>query len=369
MNTLRSALIAVAAVSLFTSNTVVGKSTSTTDDNQLIFKTSIQVSTAPVKSVKHADGNWYDDYWHWAPRIKFNVQGPLPSGSQLSTEFFLPGNQPWVKYDCRTPELGAGQIGKIECGFGLSDRELKGIKDTGDFSFKIQIKSEVMGTNATLFSGHFNVKKFRSEPDLPVNKNHWDYYVDHDWELPLGMVWYPRPYRSADGVEYYNDYAPLLTAFYFKSGEVIDNNVAAYLLHDGKEVSNTKSRGHGLNESAIQVGGPGSPNNYARFMFEFTYVFAFAADHQSHPGYYLNENPGDYEVRVLRDGKLTRILKFSIGADGKFVDNGLARNNGILGFRMVVPAQVLGDTDGQWDKNAWKTQMLYGNPMEGFTAP
>jgi hypothetical protein len=96
------------------------------DDNQTIFKTSIQVTTAPVKSVKHADGMWYDDYWHWAPRIKFNVQGPLAGGSQLSTEFFLPGNQPWVKYDCKTPDLAAGKVGNIECGFGLSDRELKG---------------------------------------------------------------------------------------------------------------------------------------------------------------------------------------------------------------------------------------------------
>jgi hypothetical protein len=82
----------------------------------------------------------------------------------------------------------------------------------------------------------------------------------------------------------------------------------------------------------------------------------------------LNENPGEYEVRVLRDGKLTRILKFTIGADGKFVDNGITRNNGILGFRLVVPAQVLRNTDGQWDRNAWKTEMLYGNPLGGFTA-
>jgi hypothetical protein len=101
-----------------------GRHASAADDNQIIFKTSIQVSTAPVRSVKGADGMWYDNYWHWAPRIKFNVQGPLSSGSQLSTEFFLPGNQPWVKYDCHTPELTAGQIGKIECGYGLSEREL-----------------------------------------------------------------------------------------------------------------------------------------------------------------------------------------------------------------------------------------------------
>ena len=342
---------------------------SAANDNSVVFKTSIQVSTAQVRSIRHADGMWYDDYWHWAPRIKFNVQGPLPGGSQLATEFFLPGEKSWVKYECRTPDLGPGQIGKIECGFGLSERELKGIKDTGDFAFKIEMKNELAGTNATLFSGHFNVKKFNAEPDLPVNKNHWLYYVDHDWELPLGMVWYPRPYRSADGVEYYNDYAPVNSAFWFKSGEANQSNLAGYLFYQGKEIGNTKSSGHVVSEIGNAAGGPDCPYNYARVMFEFTAVFAFAADHRSHPGFYLNENPGEYEVKVLRNGKLTRALKFTVGADGKMVDNGIVAANNILGFRIVVPAQVLGDTDGQWDRNAWKTAMLYGNPMSGFNAP
>src|SRR5262249_31183889 len=127
--------------------TVRGLRAVAADDNTIVFKTSIQVTTFGVHSVKGPDGMWYDNYWHWAPRIKFNVQGPLRGGSQLSTEFFLPGDKPWVKYDCRTPELEAGQIGNIECGYGLSSREAKGIKDTGDFSFKIQMKSELQGAN------------------------------------------------------------------------------------------------------------------------------------------------------------------------------------------------------------------------------
>jgi hypothetical protein len=34
-----------------------------------------------------------------------------------------------------------------------------------------------------------------------------------------------------------------------------------------------------------------------------------------------------------------------------------------------VAVQVLGDADGPWDKNAWKTDAFYGNPLTGFTAP
>lgn len=41
----------------------------------------------------------------------------------------------------------------------------------------------------------------------------------------------------------------------------------------------------------------------------------------------------------------------------------------MLGYRIVVPTQVVGETDGQWDHNAWKTEMFYGNPMTGFIIP
>src|SRR5262249_34713926 len=102
----------------------VGRATAA-DENSIVFKTSIQVTTAQRKSVEGTDGMWYDNCWHGAPRSKLNVQGPLRGGSQMSTEFFLPGNNPWVRYDCQTPDLAAAQIGRIECGYGLSEREMK----------------------------------------------------------------------------------------------------------------------------------------------------------------------------------------------------------------------------------------------------
>src|SRR6202023_947671 len=63
--------------------------------------------------------------------------------------------------------------------------------------------------------------------------------------------------------------------------------------------------------------------------------------------FYLNKNPGDYEVRVLRGGKLTRTLKFSVGADGKIVDPGFSAQNQTGDGRILLPVQVLGDTDGK----------------------
>jgi len=84
--------------------------------------------------------------------------------------------------------------------------------------------------------------------------------------------------------------------------------------------------------------------------------------------YLLSENAGDYEIKILYKGHLVRSIKFAVDAEGKIVDNGIATSNKLGNNRVIVPVQVLGDSDGQWDKMAWKTDAFYGNPLTGFTA-
>ena len=91
----------------------------------------------------------------------------------------------------------------------------------------------------------------------------------------------------------------------------------------------------------------------------------------SDPGSYFPmwKNPGEYEIKVLLNGKLARTAKFSFGSDYKIVDTGIGKQNNMGTLRIVVPAQVIGDLDGQWDRNAYKTDAFYGNPLTGFTLP
>jgi len=81
----------------------------------------------------------------------------------------------------------------------------------------------------------------------------------------------------------------------------------------------------------------------------------------------MSENAGDYEIKILYKGHLVRSIKFGVDADGKITDNGIATNNKLGNNRVLVPVQVLGDADGQWDRAAWKTDAFYGNPLTGFT--
>lgn len=85
--------------------------------------------------------------------------------------------------------------------------------------------------------------------------------------------------------------------------------------------------------------------------------------------FFLAANPGEYEVKVLREGDLARSAKFTVGPDGRLVDNGITQKNNLGGLAMVLPVKVLGTGDGTWDTSAWKTDAFYGNPLSGFIAP
>ncbi len=85
------------------------------------------------------------------------------------------------------------------------------------------------------------------------------------------------------------------------------------------------------------------------------------------PPHVLAANPGDYELKVLWNNKLARSIKFAVAPGGKF-DNGIASANQLGSDRVIVPVQIIGDQDGQWDRGAWKADAFYGNPLTGFTA-
>ncbi len=88
---------------------------------------------------------------------------------------------------------------------------------------------------------------------------------------------------------------------------------------------------------------------------------------EGHPEIHaVSTKPGEYEVRVLRHNRLARTIKFTVGSDGRIVNNGLGTSIGMPWVNFVSVA-IHGNQDGPWDKNAWKTEGFYGNLLKGFT--
>src|ERR1700752_2330719 len=129
--------------------------TSESQDPQTIVKDSIQIRafTFNVYKVNY-------DVWSWAPEMKFRVNGPIASGSQLYVQYTLPTGA-GVKFDCDTGNIEKGYWWKTECG-GRQIDERQGSPYNGPLKFVIKMRNELQGTDSTLFTGKMKVGKSQS---------------------------------------------------------------------------------------------------------------------------------------------------------------------------------------------------------------
>jgi hypothetical protein len=320
--------------------------------------------------------------WSWIPKTEFRVNGPIASGSQLYVEFTLPGSGPWVKFDCKTEETQKGYGFDTECG-GRQISEDKGSTYTGPVNFSIRMRNELAGGDQTLFTGKMKVAKVHSNEEGPKAANKFVYYVDHDWNLPIGYVFY-EPDKQWDLDDPRRWVKPKLSVAFWARGE-ISRFAEAHLFHGGKEVGKMYYEGKEVGDNSCS--GKEAENNpnqtttpegpkfiWTRWKCTFSSVLPWNKTSDKNETlfgrlYLLSENPGDYEVKLIWNGHLVRSLKFAVDAEGKLVDNGIATANKLGNDRIIVPVQVLGDQDGQWDRTAWKTDAFYGNPLKGFSVP
>jgi len=300
--------------------------------------------------------------WSWVPRIEFELIGPVPGGSQWVVDFQKPDGSPWISYKCKTDELGDDELGKVESPFSTDEDEKKAITQTGLFPFKIRLKNALAGTDTVMFEGKAKVGTYPPDQAIPEYKGKREFFVDQDWRLPMAVIWLNPTFDE--------NVPPLSVTMWFRgagNGAKLD----AFLVRNGQPIATVESTGNNL-EGELKTGVGDPMGTWGRFTWTFVKVRGFNKDTSAsrYPDvFYLDKNPGDYELRVLRNGKLARVAKFNVGADGWPNDNGVAANNKMGGIRRIIPVQIVGDQDIGYNPLAWKTDTLYGNPLTGFTAP
>ncbi len=339
-------------------------------DQPYLMKDSLQVTAWTRNSYK---GSF--DVWSWVPQMKFRVWGPVPSGSQLYVVFQQPGGTaPWLTFDCETAETQVNHWRETEC--GGRPVEDKSITAVGPVSFTIKMRNELAGTDTTIFTGRMKVAKTLSNEHGPKAANKFVYYVDHDWNLPIGYVFY-----TPDSV--YNWEYPSFNLAFWVRGEA--TRFEPHLFYQGKEIGRVfmggtqvgkASCGSVLDNSTTHFVNEGLPQKakWSRVECVFHTVKRWDKTNNGQGQPNTNEmfkmaaNPGEYEFKLLWNNKLARSIKFTVGPDGK-LDNGIASSNKVGIERVIVPVQIIGEQDGPWDRAAWRTSAFYGNPLTGFSPP
>ncbi len=317
--------------------------------------------------------------WSWTPKVDFRVNGPFKPGDGVSVEYSLPGKA-W-KSDCVPFDAGPSSywIGIRDCGQNMPDAEA--VTYTGPIDFKISLKNELEGKNSVLFAGKFKVEKFHEGVvALPKFANNNVFYVNYDWRLPIAYVYDEYVYNYEHGHPLGNSYtldnvneSRLMAAFWFKGTMqgVAYSKYEAYLYHNGQVVDQAIPASAVCSPLDRPDSNQDSPNSYCLSTFNFLKAMLWNKQPGvAGPGVYyeMYNNPGEYEIKVLQNGHLARSAKFTFG-DRKITDNGIAKQNNLGTYRILVPAAISGDLDGTWDKNAWKTDAFFGNPLTGFTLP
>jgi hypothetical protein len=312
------------------------------------------------------------DKWSWVPRVRFRLNGPIPSGGQLYAEFTVPGGAP-IKFDCDTNETAAGRTFFTDCG-GQAIPAEKGTTYTGKVTFKIGMRNELAGTDATIYSGKATISKAHTNEVGPKAKLKFVYYVEQDWNLPIGYV-YLKP---ADVVEWK---APTFMAAFWVRGEA-NGNMQPHLFYNGKEVGKTFFEGSEVSKASCesdvetevtQQVEETTPQKakWNRVKCDFPGVRAWDKTGKQAGMfgeiYQFDKNPGDYELKVLWNNHLARSLKFKVGPDGKYVST-VAAASKLGDDRAIFPVQIIGDQDGKWDKGAYKGDAYYESPLVGFVA-
>jgi hypothetical protein len=287
--------------------------------------------------------------WRWTPKIDFNIFGKAADSVIWTVEYTLPNGKPFVKIDCSDNGNSQDTFSNVEnCGNDLEWKDATNL--TGNFGFQIRMTDELNSINKVLYSGKFTVNKILYNPakNPAFNKNFY-YYVDYDWRMTTAYVG-----------AWQTEFTPrhLFTWLWVKKSTT-NLNSTGYLFYNGKKIGEASP-------SADMSYTPEENENadFTRLRFEFNAVYQ-KADAERKPDWWkLYENPGEYEIKILRAGELSRVLKFSIGKDGLVQTNiGKEVHEGYGGI--IVPVQISGTTDGTLNQTILKSGW-WGNPISGL---
>ncbi|MBK9153645.1 MAG: hypothetical protein IPM25_05435 [Chloracidobacterium sp.] len=328
-----------------------------------------------LKTSVYVQAKSHNEYWKmpnqrnyssWVPQLRFSTFYNNEKKLNYQAEYFNPDGSAWY-----SEMLEQGNSAADRTVLFQSPSPYSGVLDTkstaaaGVFSFKVTNAD----TKEVVFQGKFKVGKF-STGGGGADKNKFDFYVEHDWLLPFAMIGFHHSDIEIGGI------TPEVSVWL--KGPVEASELEGRVFYKGQQIASTKDPGGSsgasdYDERMTQFAPPFAPDKrWKRWQFTWN---NFRVDNNGgfnrdyYPNaHYADKNPGEYTVKIYRNGTQIREVAFTVGADGKFVAPSYASQVFLPYHRILLPAKVMGTTE-KWDAAAWKTEAFYGNPISGFTAP
>ena len=251
----------------------------------------------------------------------------------------------------------------------IRSRDTKSTTATGVYGIKITNSA----TKDVVFQGKFKVGKF---PRPWKGKTSQEFYVDHDWLMPIGSVsFHHSNFTGQDiGVNF-----PVEVSMWFKKATgSTDHGREAKLFYKGQQIAVTKRLQANDERASDSANLSGDLHHWARWDFQWSFdggVGDITIDNGGsyHPdnmpkSYFVDKNPGEYTVKVFDKGVQVREAKFTMGADGRIVDGGYHKPGYLTYHKVIIPVTIMPGAE-KYNAAAWKTEAFYGNPLTGFTAP
>ena len=310
----------------------------------------------------------WDYYWKipndnhntsWVPRINFDVFYGGSMKLRLKADYFMPDGSLWFSEPLEYRGSFSERSGTARVSSESdSNRDKKAIVVGGLFGLKITN----MRDNSTVFQGKFKVNRYKPKYSDARYKNEVDYYVDYDWKLPIGIA----------DLEWETDNATPTIRMWFK-GDLKTDNFEARLFRNGQQIATTDDGGMVDTGERYYADKRGDDESLFWHEFKFSWPrraeFIVTEDLRNFTAYqnaqFINQMPGDYVVKVYYNGEQVRETKFSIGNNGNYADNGIAKQSNLTTNKIILPVKVMGTLD-KWNPTNAKAMGFYGNPVTGI---
>ncbi len=298
-----------------------------------------------------------NNFSKWIPQISFDLFYDNSVKLRYVAEWHKPDGSLWFSEPLEMYDYD-DYIKKVTIRSPDSDEIFKASATNAVGTYSVKVSNSK--TNETVFQGKFKVNKL-AHADEPNEKNLFRFYVDNDWLLPVGYAGY-----NIGSLSTAENYPAVMMWF---KGSLAHDEFEAVLFHNSQKIATTDKGGF---ISTIQE--RGGMCYQIRDVCEF-HLWKFTWDNfllndktwlkDKHPNALLTSDfTGEFTVKIFYKGEQVREAKFSLASDGAPVRNSFSDQ--IYSTISLMPVKASGTAE-KWNPNAWKTDMFYGNPLNGFT--